>query len=291
MLGGPLARTAQQAAATGLVRAGLQVGVRQAGVRHEGHRVEAGRLEASLERLRQQAVGELRLAVDRPRVVLPAHLRVVAQPERLVLGDARQPHDARPGGAHEQGQQVGGEGPVADHVDPPLGLEPVGRRALGHRHHASVVHEHVEAVVGRHDGRRRGLDRGQRAEVELDDLQRRVGVARQDLGAGRLGLRLVAGRHDDVRAGPGECGRRGEAEATVAPGHDRDAAAQVGDVVGGPGHGCSSVGGSGQAWSAPTAGASPRARLRVADPAGDGQSPRDASTSAGTRRLPSSPIP
>ena len=201
-------------------------------------RVDAVSVELRLLPHREMTVGELRLAVHPPRVVVVAHVGVVRidRPPRVLGGRAHR-HDPRPGRADHQRQEVADERPVAEMVDAELGVEAVLGGPLGHRHHAGVAQQDVEPVVPRLDGLGGRCDRRERREVELHDLERGVRVLGQDRLPCSLGLLLVPGSHDDVRAGAGErlCGR--QAEPAVRAGHDRDAAGLVGDVVDGPGHG------------------------------------------------------
>ena len=91
-----------------------------------------------------------------------------------VMGGARDGDDPRRVGAQQRRHQQRGERPVAEVVDAELHLEAVDRAALGDAHHAGVVDSRsifscaARIVCGRLAHRRL------RAEVERDELERRV---------------------------------------------------------------------------------------------------------------------
>jgi hypothetical protein len=125
---------------------------------------------------------------------------------------------------------------MAQVVDAKLHLEAVAGRPLGHRHQPGVVDEQVDGGVGRQHAVGRAAHRRQVGKIQLDDLQGGLRVLREDLALGRRCLGLVAGRHHHVRTGAGQRLRRLQPEATVGPGDDGNASAQVAYVVLGPDH-------------------------------------------------------
>ena len=217
---------------------GLQIGVGQSRLGRQRLGVDPGPLELFLQPDGEVAHGEFGVAVHAPRVEVAAQVRVVGvDGPAHVLGGARQRDDARPRGGDDDGQQVRQQGPVTEHIGAHLGVEAVHGGALRHRHHTGVAHQDVDARVLGGDGVGGGLHRGERAEVEFDDLQGRVRVRGEDLVACARGLGLIAGRHDDVGAVTGERLGRGQAQPAVGAGDDGGLAVQVGDVVDGPAHG------------------------------------------------------
>ena len=200
----------------------LEVGVREPRMRDQAGRGDARRLEAPLEA--DARSGSSRASTGRTpstarssprdgdcRVDRPAH----------VVRRARHAHDARGLRAQQRGQQVRGQREVAEVVDAELHLEAVHGAALGNRHHAGVVHQDVDPVVGgeRCGPRPRAPTRANRGRGGRPRARRRMGLA--DALLGGRGLLLVARRHHDVRAGSGQRAGGLEAEASVGAGDDR----------------------------------------------------------------------
>jgi hypothetical protein len=86
---------------------------------------------------------------------------------------------------------------VPEVIDAELHLEPVDGLALGDAHHAGVVDEHVDRLVGGEDLRCRLAHRRQRAEVELDYLERSIWRSPANCRLDLRRLLLIAGRHHD----------------------------------------------------------------------------------------------
>ena len=129
---------------------------------------------------------------------------------------------------------------MAEVVGGKLHLEPVLGPALGDAHHTGVVDQDVDPAVTLEDPGRRLADRRLRAEVELDELERRLGHPGAD-DAGRAGgLVLVAGGHHHMGALGGQRARGLEPKPPVRAGHHRRLTGQVGDVGLGPAHDSSS---------------------------------------------------
>ena len=233
----------QPEARTGLLGAApLEVGRGVAGVTdHAGDVVDARLAEATVELVAEQDVRELALPVGRPLVVgilalevLEVDLAVLVEP--AALGD-----DARLAlGLAEVAQQRGREREVTQMVHPELRLEAVDRLAPGDRHHAGVVAEHVEFVVGVRERRGERPHRREVRQVEFDHREAGVGCFLADPFA-RLGAPLHAPtREHDV--GPVERELAGGlvAEPAVRPRDDDRLPAQIPHLVRGPvagGHG------------------------------------------------------
>ena len=142
----------------------------------QARRRSAPRLEQPLQPDPEVEVGELRLAVGPPRAVVALEVRVAGVDGAAhVVGGARDADDPRGVRPQQRRHQQRGEGAVAEVVRAELHLEPVGGPALGDAHHAGVVDEDVDRAVRGEDPGRRLADRRLRAEVELDQLERRVG--------------------------------------------------------------------------------------------------------------------
>ncbi len=102
---------------------------------------------ASLELSREEAEGDLRLAVGALAVVRALPLRVVPVHATAIRGDADLGDDAGPPRL-EQRQQLGDESDMAEMIGAELQLEPVGGRLPGGRmHDAGVTDEDVDRVA------------------------------------------------------------------------------------------------------------------------------------------------
>ena len=77
-------------------------------------------------------------------------------------------------GAQQRRHELGGEGEVAEMVGPELQLEPISGLQPGRSHDAGVVDEDVDPVVGVDHLGGKALDRVERTQVELADLERSV---------------------------------------------------------------------------------------------------------------------
>ena len=81
------------------------------------------------------------------------------------------------------------------------------------------------------------LDRVERSEVELADLERSVRDVGTDVLLGGRRLLEVSGGHHDVGPLAGELTGRFEAESAVCSGYDGHPSGLVGDICCCPGHG------------------------------------------------------
>src|SRR5215218_9875797 len=232
------AEEALAAAAAGLADAArLQVGVGEARVDDDAPGRRPGRPEAPVELQGEVHVGQLRLAVGPPGLVVAGQVGVgrVERPPGVAAGAGDRDHAGAVAG--QQGrQQQGGEGEVAEVVDGQLHLEPVLGPPLGDAHQAGVVDQDVDAPVAGQDPLGRLPHRGLGGEVQWLQLQRGVGDLVADRRHRRLGLGLVAGGHHHVAALAGQLPGHLQAEAAVGAGDDGDGARLVGDLGGGPGH-------------------------------------------------------
>ena len=121
---------------------------------------------------------------------------------------------------------------VPEVVRAELHLEPVGRAPQRDRHHAGVVHQHVEprratppTVVGR------GRDRTEVGEVEPHHLGLGARRRRLDLVEGGRRLGLVAARHQHPAPAPGERFGAAQPEPAVGARDEHGAPGLVGDVA------------------------------------------------------------
>ena len=131
-----------------------------------------------------------------PRVVRRAlEVRIVEIDVGEPVPGRAQHHDARAFTEHRQEQLR--EQEVAHVVRSDLELEPVGGLALRTRHHARVLDEHVEVVVGRAELPREPTHVGERREVQRHELEPRVRDGRADARRRRLAPLGVAHGHRD----------------------------------------------------------------------------------------------
>jgi len=146
--------------------------VRQTRMRDQALSPHAGRREALLEPEPEVEVGELRLAVRLPGSVAPLQMWVLGiDATAHVVSGARHRDDARGRRRGQHRQQVRCECVVPEVIDAELHLEPVDRPPLGNSHEAGVVDQHVDGRVLRGDRLGGPRDGGQRAQIELDDLE------------------------------------------------------------------------------------------------------------------------
>ena len=215
----------------------LQLRVGEAGVRDQALDRRPRLLQLPVEAQPELEVGELRLPVSLPGAVGALEVGVLGvHGPAHVVGGAGHSDDPRRIRLQQRGHQQRGQRPVAEVVGTELHLVTVGGLALRDPHHTGVVDQQVDAVVGRQDLLRGRLDRGLVSQVQLDELQRCVGVGSLDVLDRGLRLLLVAGRHHDVGAGGGQGTGSLEPEASVGARSDRCAALEVADVGGGPAH-------------------------------------------------------
>jgi len=126
---------------------------------------------------------------------------------------------------------------VPEVVHAELHLEPVLGLPLWDARQTRMVHEDVDRGMAGED-RVRGLrQRGERGEVEWQELERGVRDLLEDVPPRLLGLVTVARGHNDVLALAPELASDLEPDAAVRARDDGDLAGLVGDVLGGPGHG------------------------------------------------------
>jgi hypothetical protein len=131
-----------------------------AGVREDTRDAPAALGGASLELSREEAEGDLRLAVGALAVVRALPLRVVPVHATAIRGDADLGDDAGLPRL-EQRQQLGDESDLAEMIGAELQLEPVGGRPTrGRRHHARVVDEEADG----HSSSRRVSPRAHRRQ-------------------------------------------------------------------------------------------------------------------------------
>jgi hypothetical protein len=191
-----------------------------------------------LEADREVAHRQLRLAVHAPGAVLLTHVGIIGIDRTTdVLRRARQRHDPCPRRGLDDRQETPDERPVPEHVDRELGVEPVLGRGLRRRHDPGIAHQDVEPVVRRCDPVGSRLDRGERSEIEFDDLERGGRMPGKDLVASAYRLVLIARRHHETGTLRSEHFRRCESEPAVRAGDDGDLPGEIRYVVRAPGHG------------------------------------------------------
>ncbi|KAF0653596.1 TetR family transcriptional regulator [Cyanobium sp. Copco_Reservoir_LC18] len=194
--------------------------------------------EAPLQLQGEHHVGQLALAVGPPAVVAALALEIVEGDAAEVLGPGGDGDHPGAGPVAQQGQQGEGEGDVAQVVGAELELETLAGEGPGRRHHAGVVDQQVEAAVALGDGDGGGGHAGQIGQIQGHQVE--------GAGGGGGGEQLLAGQ---LRPGEGTAGQqhggapgrqrpgRLQAQATVGPGDQGDAAGLVRDVGDGPAHG------------------------------------------------------
>ena len=116
---------------------------------------------------------------------------------------------------------------MAEVVDAELLLEAVGRGTERGAHDPGVVYEHVEAVVVGQESPGKVPHGGQRAQVQLPELQVGRGVPIPDATGRFLVLRRVPRSHDHRRTGGGERTRRLLAQPTGCTGDHHPTTGQV----------------------------------------------------------------
>ena len=144
--------------------------------------------ESPLQLVGEHQVGQLRPGVRGEPVVAILGADVVeVEPEGGPVTEARDRDDARARHREDPVEQQGGQGEVTEVVGPELQLEAVGGELAVGVHDPGVVDEQIDAVV--RDTQRVGSgrsDRVERGEVEVLELEPRVGDGRLDVvdGAG-----------------------------------------------------------------------------------------------------------
>jgi hypothetical protein len=199
---------------------------------------------------REEQVRQLRLSVGVPAEVATIAVEIVERDAAHLVRGARERHDSGILAPLHQLQQERGQQEVAEVVGAELKLEAVGRPASRRRHHAGVIDQQVEPVVGRSVTLGEAAHRLQAREVELLELHLSVRDRGADLLDRGVSLVEVATGHHHGRPGACQLPRRHEPESAVGASDDRVAPGLVRDVLGGPavGHGLTLTGGN---WSRP----------------------------------------
>jgi hypothetical protein len=89
------------------------------------------------------------------------------------MGAAAHRHHPRAGSVPKLVEQQPGEREVTEVVGAELHLEAVGGLAIGQRHHPGIVHQHVDARMGRAHRVGEAADVGETGEVERHQRQLR----------------------------------------------------------------------------------------------------------------------
>ncbi len=187
---------------------------------------EAGRRASALQLDGEHEVGELGGPVGVPRAPAPGDEPVGVDPPAAV-DDARDGHDAGPGGRDQHGEEQPGEGEVAEVVDPDhrIALPPRGRPPGGDE--SGVGDEQVEASPGEAHGE--VAHRRRIAEVERHDLGRRGARRRGPHGVRRpCAAAGVAARHQHPETAGGEARGARQADARRRARHQRHTRARRG---------------------------------------------------------------
>ena len=222
-------------------RGTLQVRRGVAGVRGQALHGRALTAQSPVELQREEQVRQLRLSVRAPAEVVAVAVQVVeGDPAHLVRG-ARERHDTRVLAALHRVQEQRGEQEVPEVVGAELKLEAVRRAMSRRRHHARVVDQQVEPVVGGLEALGKAAHGLQAREIELLELHLSVRHGGADLVHRFVSLVEVAAGEDHARARARELTRRDQPEPAVRPSDDRDAPALIRDVLGGPALGHSST--------------------------------------------------
>jgi hypothetical protein len=122
-------------------------------------------------------VGQLRLAVGPPLVVITAQVGIVGGDGTSEVsgrrGDADHPGT---GGVHQQREEMSGQGVVPKMVDPKLHFVAVPGPGLGDAHHTGVVDQQIDSIEtgGHRSGQ--GGHRFERGQVEGSNLDGGIGL-------------------------------------------------------------------------------------------------------------------
>src|SRR6266849_4527833 len=119
-------------------------------------------------------------------------------------------------------------------IGPELELKAVDGASVRRGHHAGVVDQQVDVVVGNPDLVSERSYRTEVGKIELPSRYRRPWRGRCDFPHRLRALRIVATGHDHPGATPGELARDDATEPAVGAGDDGRAAVQVRDLFGGP---------------------------------------------------------
>jgi len=213
----------------------LQVGVRVAGVAGDADYVRVGLTQPPLELVGKEEIRQFRPAVGRPLPVVPLRLQVgkVHLAGGVCLRRLRDDSALALAGS-ELGQELPRQREVTEVVHAELHLEAVGRLLSRDGHHAGVVTEHVDAVVGLTDVLGEGRDAVEVGQVTHVDVERAAADGPADIRRGRLAALRAPTRHHDRRARLGERLRPLVAEAAVGPGDDHRLSVHRRHLVGGP---------------------------------------------------------
>ena len=173
---------------------------------------------------REQHIGGLGVAIAGPRIIgAGGEMHVVEIDRREVMPAARQIDDALSFPRLDQREQLARQREVAEVVGADLHFEPVGSVQERRGHHARIVDQDVDLREPLARARCGGADAFERAEIERDRLELRLGMFGMDRGDRFIQLALIAPRHDHL--GPARRHRAGALRADLL-GHRKFQAGQ-----------------------------------------------------------------
>jgi hypothetical protein len=164
-------------------------------------------------------------------VVLALGLQVVEPDDAAPVRVAADGDDPRAGGLEQPLQHKAGEREVAEVVRGERELEAVGGALVRHMHHPCVVDQQVEARTGGANLVGGLANRGERGEVEPDDLRLRLSALGTDAAGFELTLFDVPAGQDDSRSTRGQDPGDFKAETGAGAGHDRGPSRLIGERI------------------------------------------------------------
>ena len=157
------------------------------------------RREFALQLVREEEVGELALEVRHPRAVFLLTLQVVEVDRAGAVAHRTDRDHTRVFRGEEMLEQMTSEGEGREVVDPELHLETLCRCLMGQCHQSGVVDQHVETVVVGKKLLCRGGHGVEIAQVDVENLERRIRGDVRDRRDRGIGFGSIATRQHHVR--------------------------------------------------------------------------------------------